>query len=455
MKNFMKYQEIEIEKLVPHPANFPGREQKMEVEMLRSVEEHGVMVPLMVRELESGDFQILAGHRRFNAVQSLDQMVSHVPCVVRQMDDVEAVDFVVLENLQRSELDPMDEAYAVRLLMEQHGDSGEVAALLSRSAVWVKLRQGLMDLGEEAKECVREGALSLGAAAVILKVEQDERDRAEQLVLHPEFQLEPLNARQAEDVVTKAILEPAKARSKWENVRELVAWEVQNQFKDWYAGRVEGLNIQGARFDDIKLYESADFVDVEDCLPSSVLTEHAPKVTMPHLNEDEDPCNDTLRYLDLALRHGLAVVVIPATCAYGRLAVVSRKLIIEAERSRMEYAMQPWIADEVSKEIAKVCDDEQVEDPDEDEESDVLETADEPSQPVDALAKELEWFIEQSRETPMREKVDLGAAVNYVLGVSDDCPVGFENLCNEDMSQGARRHLLRTLCWCQGVDFWR
>lgn len=447
----MKYDEIEIEKLVPHPANFPGREQKMDTEMLRSIEELGLLQPLTVREMESGDYQILAGHRRFTALQNVDQQIDHVPCIVKQLNDKEAIDFVVLENLQRCELDPMDEAYAVNLLMEQHGDSGEVADLLSRSVTWVSLRQGLLELGDDAQQMLRDRDLLIGTAAVILKVEPEDREQAEQLVLYPDFQVEPLNSIQAAEAVQTVILEPARRRAEWENKRESEAWAAKERFREWYGDRVSGVNIQSAKYEDVSLYQGGDFGDVEDPLPLAVLTEHVPEFLSVG-SEGNDDQVDTLRYFDLAIRHGLPVVVIPHN--EGWRAVVNKKILIDGEKSRMEHGLDPWIADAVSKAIDEECQEEAPSSID-DEGADALDKVETPEEEVDAIAKELEWFIEQSRESKMREKVDLGAAMNFVLGVSDDAPIGFEKLVPEDMSPGARKLVLKLLCWAQGVDFWK
>ena len=158
------YQLLPIHRVEPNP-NQPRRDfDEEELQALAdSIATHGVVQPLTVRELPSGYYQIIAGERRWRAARIAE--LTEVPAVIIDADDKKTMELALIENLQRQDLNPVEEAAGYRSLMDDHGLTQEEAANRvgkSRSAVANALR--LLNLCPDVLEQVRSGDLSAGHA---------------------------------------------------------------------------------------------------------------------------------------------------------------------------------------------------------------------------------------------------------------------------------------------------
>ena len=172
------YQLLPIYKVEPNPDQ-PRRDfDEEELQALAdSISEHGIIQPLTVRELNSGYYQIIAGERRWRAARLAN--LSEVPVVVIEADDKKAMELALIENLQRQDLNPVEEALGYKSLMEDYGMTQEDAAKRvgkSRPAVTNALR--LLNLSDEVLEKVRSGQLSAGHARAILTVKTEKKQLA-------------------------------------------------------------------------------------------------------------------------------------------------------------------------------------------------------------------------------------------------------------------------------------
>ena len=143
-------------------------------ELSASIAQHGVLQPLLVRPLAGGGYQIVAGERRWRASRMAG--LTEVPAVIREMTDKQAAELALIENLQREDLNPMEEALGYQTLMQTYGMTQEEAAKTvnkSRPAVANALR--LLNLPQEIAEWVAGGQLSAGHARAILSFEQADR----------------------------------------------------------------------------------------------------------------------------------------------------------------------------------------------------------------------------------------------------------------------------------------
>lgn len=166
-----------------------------------SVRQHGIIQPLTVRKLQSGYYQIIAGERRWRAARmaGLDQ----VPAIVIEADDRKAMELAMIENLQREDLNPMEEAEGYHQLMEQYGLTQEETAQRvgkSRPAVANALR--LLNLCPPLRAMVEDGRLSGGHARTLLPLSPALQEEAAALVLKNE-----LSVRQTEQLVKKLTAE--------------------------------------------------------------------------------------------------------------------------------------------------------------------------------------------------------------------------------------------------------
>ena len=172
------YQLLPIYKVEPNPDQ-PRRDfDEEELQALSdSIAEHGIIQPLTVRELKSGYYQIIAGERRWRAARLAN--LSEVPVVVIEADDKKAMELALIENLQRQDLNPVEEALGYKSLMEDYGMTQEDAAKRvgkSRPAVTNALR--LLNLTDEVLTKVRSGELSAGHARAILTVKTEKKQLA-------------------------------------------------------------------------------------------------------------------------------------------------------------------------------------------------------------------------------------------------------------------------------------
>lgn len=143
-------------------------------ELAASIAQHGVLQPLLVRPMPDGSYQLVAGERRWRASQLAG--LTEVPVVVRDMNEQEAAELALIENLQREDLNPMEEALGYRTLMESYGMTQEQTAQVvnkSRPAVANALR--LLHLPEAVTELVSSGALSAGHARSLLAFDGAEK----------------------------------------------------------------------------------------------------------------------------------------------------------------------------------------------------------------------------------------------------------------------------------------
>lgn len=142
-------------------------------ELANSIAEHGVLSPILVRPLPAGNYQIVAGERRWRASRLAGKTT--IPVIIRNLSDLEAMTFALVENLQREDLNPVDEALGYKQLMEVSGLTQEQAAKQvgrSRPAVANSLR--LLGLPQEALELLREGKITTGHAKAILSIADNE-----------------------------------------------------------------------------------------------------------------------------------------------------------------------------------------------------------------------------------------------------------------------------------------
>ena len=178
------YQQLPIYKVEPNPDQPRQDFDEEELQALAdSIAVHGIIQPLTVREMPNGYYQIIAGERRWRAARMAN--LSDVPAVIIEADDKKAMELALIENLQRQDLNPLEEALGYQTLMNEYGLTQEEAAGRvgkSRPAVANALR--LLGLCSEVQERVRKGELSAGHARAILqlKSEKKQQEAAQKIV---------------------------------------------------------------------------------------------------------------------------------------------------------------------------------------------------------------------------------------------------------------------------------
>jgi len=205
----LKVEAIKLAELREHPQNRKRFDETALAELASSIAQKGVLNPLLVRPHGKG-YQILAGARRFRAAKLAG--LEEVPAIVREMDDRGALELLVIDNLQREGVHPLEEAEGYRLLHEQHKYAIEdLAARVGKSTAYVYARMKLCELTEKAKQAFFDDQITAGHAILLARLKPADQARAldvkEEALFTEEFTL-------FDDKPT------VKARS----VREFEAW---------------------------------------------------------------------------------------------------------------------------------------------------------------------------------------------------------------------------------------
>lgn len=136
-------------------------------ELADSIRQHGVLQPLLVRPLTTGGYQLVAGERRWRASRLAE--LKEVPVIIKELSDTEAMEIAIIENLQREDLNPIEEAEGLQALIDKCGFTQEDVAMSvgkSRPAITNALR--LLKLPEEVREMTKQGEISAGHARALL-----------------------------------------------------------------------------------------------------------------------------------------------------------------------------------------------------------------------------------------------------------------------------------------------
>ena len=198
------YRELPIYKVEPNPDQ-PRRDfDEEELQALAdSISVHGVIQPLTVRELPSGYYQIIAGERRWRAARQAG--LSEVPVVVIEADDKKAMELALIENLQRQDLNPVEEALGYQSLIDEYGlTQEETAASVGKSRPAVANALRLLSLCDEVLELLKTGAITAGHARAILTLKSEKK----QLEAAKKIMALSLSVRQAETLCKNMGKEP-------------------------------------------------------------------------------------------------------------------------------------------------------------------------------------------------------------------------------------------------------
>jgi ParB family chromosome partitioning protein len=173
-------------------------------ELADSISQHGVLQPLLVRPLVGGGYQIVAGERRWRAARMAG--LDEVPAVVRELSDEQVMELALIENLQREDLNPLEEAQGYQSLMDTYGmTQDEVAKTVGKSRPAVANALRLLNLPKKLQERVRAGAFSAGHARALLSF-PDEKSMME----GPKAAESGASVRELEKMAQKANAKPQK-----------------------------------------------------------------------------------------------------------------------------------------------------------------------------------------------------------------------------------------------------
>lgn len=194
-------QQIKISEIQPN-RNQPRQEfdPATLAQLADSIQEHGILQPLILRPIASGGYQIVAGERRYRAAQMAG--ISELPAMVRELSDIQTMQIALIENLQREDLNPIEEAWGYHELIHTHDfTQDEVAKSVGKSRPGIANALRLLNLPDQVLQLVRQGSISPGHARALLSLETDQQmiDTA-QVVIKQE-----MTVRALENIVKKMI----------------------------------------------------------------------------------------------------------------------------------------------------------------------------------------------------------------------------------------------------------
>lgn len=198
---------VPVEKIIPNPDQ-PRRDFEPDAlkDLADSIRQKGVIQPLIVRRIADSDsYEIVAGERRWRAAQIAQ--LHELPVIIREFSDSEVLEIAIIENIQRAELNAIEEAQAYRQLMDRFGHTQEkIAEALSRSRSHIANLLRLLSLPDDVQSMVKVGKLSAGHARALITT-NNAPELARQVVARG------LSVRETEDLVRKSTVDPAKRRA--------------------------------------------------------------------------------------------------------------------------------------------------------------------------------------------------------------------------------------------------
>ena len=165
---------VKIEDIEPNRTQ-PRKEfdEKALSELAESISQHGLLQPLLVRPLTLGGYQIVAGERRYRACRMAG--ITEVPVIIRELSDTETMEIALIENLQREDLTPLEEALGYKALMDEHNfTQDEIAQSMGKSRPAIANALRLLKLPESIRQFLADEKISAGHARALLSLEDEE-----------------------------------------------------------------------------------------------------------------------------------------------------------------------------------------------------------------------------------------------------------------------------------------
>lgn len=205
--NLERVWKVPIEKIIPNKEQPRKTFDPVKLqELAHSIKEKGIILPILVRELGSGQYEIIAGERRWRAAQQAG--LQDVPIILRKTDNKEALEIALIENIQRQDINPIEEAEAYELLTVKYGlTQQQIAEKVSKDRSTVANLLRLVHLTAQVKAMVKSGELSLGQAKVLLAI----NDPQLQIQAAKKIAKQGLSVRAAERLLTKMTADPLAA----------------------------------------------------------------------------------------------------------------------------------------------------------------------------------------------------------------------------------------------------
>ena len=228
-------------------------------ELEQSIRELGVLVPVLVRPLSGDLFELIAGERRWRAAAAA--LLETIPAIVRDHDDRSSLELALVENLQRENLDPLEEAMGLQHLIDKYGLTQEqLAQRIGKGRPTIANALRLLALSDPIKAQVRAGAISAGHARALLALDPAEREAIAQRIAR-----DGLSVRVVERLGTKKIARPRDMRSTTRKAPDVEAVESRMRYRLGAPVAIVGGPSGGGRIE-IRFSDDADLTRIVDVI---------------------------------------------------------------------------------------------------------------------------------------------------------------------------------------------
>jgi ParB family transcriptional regulator, chromosome partitioning protein len=209
-------------------------------ELAASIKAQGVVQPIVARPLPAGNYEIVAGERRWRAAQLAG--LETIPAVVRRIPDEAAIAIALIENIQRENLNPVEEAHALQRLIDEFGMTHQrVAEAVGRSRAAVTNLLRLLALNPEVRKMLEEGKMNMGHARALLGLEGARQSQAAQQVVERQ-----LSVRDTENLVRRLLERPAAPRKSGDTLDPDIR-DLQEQLSDKIGAKVRIQHAQSGK----------------------------------------------------------------------------------------------------------------------------------------------------------------------------------------------------------------
>lgn len=225
--------EIDIGRIIQNPSQPRKKFEDEKIkELAASIIEKGILQPIIVREKE-GKYEIVAGERRFRAANEAN--LKKVPVIVKNVGDEESIELAIIENVQRENLNPLEEGEAYKLLIEKYDyTQEELAKKLGKNRSTITNKMRALKLPEEVKRYILEGKISSGHAVAIMSIDNE----SEQIKFADKIANESLSVRSAE-TLAKEIKNSTISKISRNDKKSVEILEIENKMRDFLGTRVK------------------------------------------------------------------------------------------------------------------------------------------------------------------------------------------------------------------------
>lgn len=225
--------EIDIGRIIQNPSQPRKKFEDEKIkELAASIIEKGILQPIIVREKE-GKYEIVAGERRFRAANEAN--LKKVPVIVKNVGDEESIELAIIENVQRENLNPLEEGEAYKLLIEKYDyTQEELAKKLGKNRSTITNKMRALKLPEEVKRYILEGKISSGHAVAIMSIDNE----SEQIKFADKIANESLSVRSAE-TLAKEIKNSTISKINRNDKKSVEILEIENKMRDFLGTSVK------------------------------------------------------------------------------------------------------------------------------------------------------------------------------------------------------------------------